>query len=349
MTTAADCLTCRKLHGEILPPGGVLYADEWVLASHAFIPAEKSTVYLGWLVVELRRHVVGLGEMKAVEAQALGLALQRVSRALQQASGAERVYALVSGQAVEHLHVHLLPRYAETPPEIGIGALLDWPAGRHGDEREIVALCERIRQALAQAQPVRGTAEPPALPQGEASPLVQAYFELYQLKQLYRQGWLRHGVPAQQAESVAEHSFGVAMLALWLMEAEFPALDRLRVLQMALLHDIGEIYAGDLTPADAVPAEEKHRREAASVRRVLGKLPGGEKFVALWEEFEQGNTPEARLVRQLDRLEMGLQAGVYASQGFGQMQEFWATARQALDDPVLAAILSEVEKANGQP
>jgi len=347
MTGAVDCLTCRKLRGEILPPGGILYADEWVIASHAFIPPASSTVYPGWLVVELRRHVVGLGEMSAAEAQALGLALQRLSQALQKASGAERVYALVSGQAVEHLHVHLLPRYAGTPPEIGITALADWPGGRRGDENEITALCERLRQTLAQAQPVRGAAELPALPKREGSPLLQAYFELYRLKRLYRQGWLRRGVPAQQVESVAEHSFGVAVLGLWLTEAGFSGLDRLKVLQMALLHDIGEIYAGDLTPADAVPAEEKHLREAASVRQVLGKLPGGEKFVELWQEFEQGATPEARLVRQLDRLEMGLQAAVYASLGFEQMDEFWATARQALDDPLLAVILNEAEKTYG--
>ncbi len=53
-------------------------------------------------------------------------------------------------------------------------------------------------------------------------PLIEAYFEFNHLKQLYRQGWLRHGVPHTQCESVAEHTFGVALLALFLADAEYP-------------------------------------------------------------------------------------------------------------------------------
>ncbi|MBN1146901.1 MAG: HD domain-containing protein [Anaerolineales bacterium] len=185
---------------------------------------------------------------------------------------------------------------------------------------------------------------PASLLQGEdLSPLVQAYFELCQLKQLYRQGWLRRGVPRQRCESVAEHSFGVALLALWLAEAYYPELDGGKLLRMALLHDFGEIYAGDIIPGDGVPPQDKSRREAESVAQVLGKLPGGEAYVALWEEFERGDTPEARFVRQVDRLEMGLQARVYQAQGFERMQEFLASARQALTEQALLEILAAVE------
>jgi len=173
-------------------------------------------------------------------------------------------------------------------------------------------------------------------------PIAAAYFELCQLKQLYRQGWLRRGVSPLRCESIAEHSFGVAVLALWLAQAYDSGLDLCKVMRMALLHDFGEVYAGDLIPADGVSAEEKHRREAQSVEQVFAKLPGGRLYQDTWQEFEQGDSPEARFVHQVDRLEMGLQAAVYARQGLVQPQEFYASARQALVDPRLAEMLEAV-------
>jgi putative hydrolase of HD superfamily len=176
-----------------------------------------------------------------------------------------------------------------------------------------------------------------------APPLVRAYFELCQLKQLYRQGWLKRGVSRERCESVAEHSFGVAVLALWLADACYPTLDAGKVLRMALLHDFGEIYAGDIIPGDDVSGEVKHAQEEASVAQVLGKLPSAETYLELWQEFENGDTPEARFVRQIDRLEMGLQAAVYKAQEQGVMDEFFVSARQALADPALIEILEAAE------
>ena len=176
-----------------------------------------------------------------------------------------------------------------------------------------------------------------------ASSLVRLYFEFNQLKHLYRQGWLQRGIPLENVESVAEHTLGVALLTLWLAEAYFPAVDADKALRMALVHDFGEIYAGDLTPNDRVAAGEKAQRERAAVQEVLGKLVNGQRYLALWEEFETGETPEARLVRQVDRLEMALQASVYRGQGYGNLEEFFATARAALTDPPLTALFEELE------
>jgi len=196
---------------------------------------------------------------------------------------------------------------------------------------------------------VESKAENPAhlLADRQGHSLVTAYFELCQLKQLYRQGWLRRGVPKDRCESVAEHSFGVAVLGLWLAGSSYPGLDSNKVLRMALLHDFGEIYAGDIIPSDGVAPEEKHRLEEQSVETVLGRLPDGEIYMDAWREYEQGSSPEARLVRQLDRLEMGLQASVYAGQGFTGLEEFLASARQGLSDPLLVALLEEIESLPG--
>ena len=175
-----------------------------------------------------------------------------------------------------------------------------------------------------------------------SSPWIEAFYEFAQLKQLYRQGWLKRGVPPERCESVAEHSLGVAILAIWLSHASFPELDKYKLLLMALFHDFGEIYAGDLIPSDAVSADEKQLREKGSIQEVLGKLPKGDLYLSIWEEFEQGKTPEAIFIRQIDRLEMAFQASISAAQGLIDPEEFFQTTAQALIDPRLKAIFSEL-------
>lgn len=175
-------------------------------------------------------------------------------------------------------------------------------------------------------------------------PLISAYFELNHLKQLYRQGWLRRGIPPEQCESVAEHIYNMTMLAWWLVDGPFAHLDRDRVIRMVLAHELGEIYTGDITPGDRMSPEEKHRQEREGLIRVVSKLPRGEEYLTLWEEFEAGDTPEARFVRQVDRLEMAFQASVYETQGYGRLDEFFATTDAALEDPALREILGNLMK-----
>lgn len=172
--------------------------------------------------------------------------------------------------------------------------------------------------------------------------LLEVYYEFNHLKQLYRQGWLKRGIPKEQCESVAEHTLGVAILALFISDSAFPELDRGRVLRMALLHDFGEIYAGDIIPGDEIPAEQKHRLEFEAVAQVFTKLPQGDEYLAVWQEYETGLTPEARFVKQIDRLEMALQASIYQRQGYSEMQDFFASAGRALSDPRILSIMEAV-------
>ena len=122
--------------------------------------------------------------------------------------------------------------------------------------------------------------------------LAAALLEVAQLKALPRAGWVRQGVPAP--ESVAAHSFGVAWLAVILCP---PTLDRLRVLEIALLHDVPEVRAGDITPHDGVARAEKRRLEAAAATGLLGGLP---RALAAWADYDAGESPEARFVHELD-------------------------------------------------
>jgi putative hydrolase of HD superfamily len=182
----------------------------------------------------------------------------------------------------------------------------------------------------------------------QVSPFIKAYFEFNHLKQLYRQGWLRRDISPARCESVADHSFGVAMLSMLLVDACFPELDRDKVVRMALLHDLGEVYAGDVIPGDALSPEEKHRQERLSVVQVLHKLPNGEAYVKLWQEYERASSPEARFVRQIDRLEMGLQASVYEHQGLGELSDFFISVDEALSAPALRALLAELKALRGR-
>ncbi len=155
-------------------------------------------------------------------------------------------------------------------------------------------------------------------------------FELTTLKRVPRSGWLLRGVP--QVESVAEHAYGMATLALALCDVlnvagELAApLDVGRVLTIALLHDLAEARLTDL-PGPArrlIPEDVKSRAEATAMASILAALPSAERLLAAWREFEDESTPEGRLVRDADKLEMMVQCARYERSGVRGLDEFWA-------------------------
>lgn len=175
----------------------------------------------------------------------------------------------------------------------------------------------------------------------DALPIVRVFFEFDHLKSLYRQGWLRAGIPKVHCETVAEHSLGVALLALFLADAYFPQLDKGKLVRMGLLHDFGEIYAGDIVPGK-MSLTDKHELEKQSVERVFSQLPNGADYLAVWEEFERGETAEARFLKEIDRLEMGLQASVYEQEGFGDLSVFFESTDRALTTPELRQVFESL-------
>jgi len=144
-----DCFVCRKHQGEIVVPGGAVYQDELVYAGHVQIGEGQSAAYLGYLMVEPKRHAAGLADLTDEEAQALGLLVSRLSKALKASEGAEHVYAFVLGDHVPHLHVHVVPRYPGAPPEYWGVHVDEWPDAPHGGPDEIASLCGRLRAQLA--------------------------------------------------------------------------------------------------------------------------------------------------------------------------------------------------------
>ena len=172
---------------------------------------------------------------------------------------------------------------------------------------------------------------------------VDLFLEAATLKRMPRTGWGMRGVA--HVESVAEHSFGVAFVALALTDLLDEPLDREKVLIMALLHDLAEVRLTDL-PLPAVrllPDEVKSEAEATALADLLTPLPGKERLRALWQEFEDRASPEGRLVRDADKLEMMVQCLRYEQAGSRGLDEFWAVMdRRAWHYPLCADLYARL-------
>lgn len=125
------------------------------------------------------------------------------------------------------------------------------------------------------------------------------------IKDLKRSGWLKRKV--ENPESVADHSFGVALLAYLLCPKE---LDKQKCLELAIIHDLAETITGDFTPCDNIPPEVKSQGEIKAIEEIAKEL-GKPKLVDLFIEYEERKTPEAKFVSQIDKLEAVCQAKYY--------------------------------------
>jgi putative hydrolases of HD superfamily len=124
-----------------------------------------------------------------------------------------------------------------------------------------------------------------------------------QLKNVTRTSWTSTG----QQESVAEHTWRLSLMAVAL-ERELPGIDIARLLKMCVIHDLGEAIRGDIS-ATQQPPEGKADQERRDLLELLGPLPAAtrEDIVQLWDEYEAGGTPEARIAKALDKLETIMQ------------------------------------------
>lgn len=126
--------------------------------------------------------------------------------------------------------------------------------------------------------------------------------EIDRLKQVYRQTYL---MDSSRKENSAEHSWHFALLAIVLAEYADEPMDVLKVVKMALIHDIVEIDAGDVFIYDRESIAHHEESERNAAERLFGILPPDQKaeYRALWEEFEARKTPEARFAAALDRVQ----------------------------------------------
>ena len=170
--------------------------------------------------------------------------------------------------------------------------------------------------------------------------------ELLTLKDVKRTGWLLRGVNG--AESVADHSWGTALLCLLLAP---PGIELSRALIMALVHDVAEVEVGDIPrrvdpaahPVDSARKEQLERRAIARLSALQAEVgvaaPQLDHLRAGWAEYAEGASPEAQFVRDMNLLDMCLQALVYEREQrydpqdsrnfpqFARLDEFFETSR----------------------
>ena len=110
-------------------------------------------------------------------------------------------------------------------------------------------------------------------------------------------------------ENDAEHSWHLAMMTIILADHSNEPIDVLKVLKMVLIHDIVEIDAGDTFIYDTTKNHTNTEEELLAAQRIFGLLPSdqSEELIAIWKEFEEGETNEAKFAKSMDRLQPLLQ------------------------------------------
>jgi putative hydrolase of HD superfamily len=191
--------------------------------------------------------------------------------------------------------------------------------------------------------------------------MFDALIEAYRLKDESRTGWQLRGVG--HPESVADHSWGTAYLVL--LYADEADVDRSRAIEIALVHDLAEARTGDVATRVARMnnrdhADEKARREREAIGRLLsGYTPQrANRVLGLWNEYEDRATPEARFVREMNLIDMCLQAYLYESErrydvdlpnehfpDFEGLDEFFATTLPRLQTGIGERLFHEIVDA----
>jgi len=139
------------------------------------------------------------------------------------------------------------------------------------------------------------------------------------LKRTPRTGWLNSGISKADCESVADHSWRMSIMVMLydLAANDGLQLDVGRMTQMCVVHDVAETITGDITPekSSGITREEKTKREEEAMEKILGAMEGGSaaanNLKTIWREYEDGDTDEAKFVKDVDRIEMISQAVIY--------------------------------------
>lgn len=143
------------------------------------------------------------------------------------------------------------------------------------------------------------------------------YLAATQLKYKIRSGWdqTHWGITKERIESVAEHIYGTCILAISITSEFDCDIDQNKVLKMLVIHELGEVIIGDITPFDNVSKEEKMRIEHEAIVKVIGDLATKDELVSLLFEFDERKTKEAIFAYHCDKLEADIQSKVYQDMG----------------------------------
>lgn len=168
--------------------------------------------------------------------------------------------------------------------------------------------------------------------------VIKYYVMCNKLKNVIRTGWKTWNVERERVESVAEHIFGVQMLAI-AMKSEYEYdIDIMKVVFMLAVHELGEIVIGDLTMFE-ISKEEKAKREKKAVHKILCGLLDGKEIENLFKEFDSHSTKEAMFAYQCDKLECDLQSKLYDEEGCVDLNK--QESNDLLENELVKKLLSE--------
>ena len=162
------------------------------------------------------------------------------------------------------------------------------------------------------------------------------------LKKIPRQGWIDK-LSIDKPESVADHIFSMAIIGMIFSDLENHNTEK--ILKIILLHDLAESITGDMTP-EQISKEEKMVLENNTMKKILKELPPSleKQYGVLWKEYQSNNSKEAKIVHQIDKLEMILQAKIYSSDGYSKekLDSFFNSARNEIKDLKLSELIRKI-------
>jgi putative hydrolase of HD superfamily len=164
------------------------------------------------------------------------------------------------------------------------------------------------------------------------------------LKKIYRRGWIDK-LSLDTPESVADHSYSMAVISMVI--SDLGNYNSEKIIKMVLLHDIAESKIGDYTP-EQLSKEKKTEIENNAFNEIIKKLPDliKSQYLQIWKEYQENTSPESKLVHQIDKLEMALQANIYKKDGHSQekLESFFESAKMDITDPKLKELFTEIIK-----
>jgi len=140
------------------------------------------------------------------------------------------------------------------------------------------------------------------------------------LKKISRQGWIDK-LSLKNPESVADHSYSMAVISMVISDLE--NYNSEKIIKMVLLHDLAESKIGDYTP-EQLSNEKKNKLENNAFNEIIKNLPDLIKlqYLQIWQEYQENTSLESKLVHQIDKLEMVLQAKIYEKDGHSKEKLF---------------------------
>ncbi len=164
------------------------------------------------------------------------------------------------------------------------------------------------------------------------------------LKKISRQGWIDK-LSLDNPESVADHSYSMAVISMVI--SDLGNYNSEKIIKMVLLHDIAESKIGDYTP-EQLSKEKKTELENNAFNEIIKNLPDliKSQYLQIWKEYQENTSPESKLVHQIDKLEMVLQANIYKKDGHSQekLESFFESAKIDIIDPKLKELFTEIIK-----